>query len=140
MNLPEEENVYVIMHCLLNSSVRVKGIRKPEPFDAANKKIIQLPCPELIFAGPDRDKKVKEDYDTPKYRDLCRDLFLPFADMIEMLSEEGNKIIIAGVSKSPSCGVLTTTAKNGVIEGQGVFFEEIEKELKKRGVSYLITE
>ncbi|WNY28423.1 hypothetical protein MmiEs2_06080 [Methanimicrococcus stummii] len=146
-----KEKIYVIAHCLLNSKTRVKGIRRPDPFDTENKKIIQLPCPEFIFAGPNRERKTKEDYDTPEYRKLCRNLFYPYAYMIETLEKEGNEIIIAGVPKSPSCGILTTTvsgfknnenedAENEIVKGKGIFFEEIENELNKRKIQYLMTE
>ncbi|WNY23024.1 hypothetical protein MmiHf6_03200 [Methanimicrococcus hongohii] len=101
--------IFVIAHCLLNPLARVKGIRQPEPFETKNKRIIQLPCPELIYAGPDRGKKAKEDYDTVDYRCFCQQLFLPYADMIEMFSKEGYLISITGVPKSPSCGVFTTS-------------------------------
>ncbi|MBZ3934963.1 hypothetical protein [Methanimicrococcus blatticola] len=146
----EKESVYVIAHCLLNSLTRVKGIRRPEPFDTTNKKVIQLPCPELIYAGPERGRKTKEDYDTPDYRALCLELFLPYADMIEKLSKDGHEIKITGVPKSPSCGVLTTTvqtsaesessSENGIVESKGILIEEIEKELIRRHVSFEMSE
>lgn len=142
--------IYVIAHCLLNSLTRVKGIRQPEPFETKNNKIIQLPCPELIFAGANRGKKTKEDYDTFEYRKLCSGLFLPYADMIENLSKDGHEIIIVGVPKSPSCGVLTTTKRdeaeskeifeNKTVNEKGIFTEEIEKELIRRRISYTLTE
>lgn len=141
--------IFVVSHCLLNSLTRVKGIRQPEPFQTKDQKIIQLPCPELIFAGADRDRKTKEDYDTTEYRDLCRDLFNPYAILIEALAKDGHEIHFIGVPKSPSCGVLTTTkqmqinaheTENEVVEGKGVFFEEIEKELNRRDVKFLFSE
>ncbi|MDV0444987.1 hypothetical protein MmiAt1_05390 [Methanimicrococcus sp. At1] len=142
----QKENIYVVAHCLLNPAARVKGIRQPSLFDARDKKIIQLPCPELIYAGPDRDKKAREDYDTPDYREFCRNLLAPSVEMIEMFSEEGYAIIIKGMPKSPSCGVLTTSVKDGnapenkTVAGYGVFFEEIKNELNRRRVSFLMTE
>lgn len=142
--------IFVISHCLLNSLTRVKGIRQPEPFDTTGKKIIQLPCPEIIYAGADRGKKAKEDYDTPDYRKLCRDLFNPFAVLIETLEKDGYEINLIGVPKSPSCGALTTTIRpqtivahdteNKVVEGKGIFFEEIEKELNRRNVKIVLSE
>lgn len=146
----KKEPVYIIAHCLLNPLARVKGIRRPDSFDTANKKVIQLPCPELIFAGPDRGKKSKEEYETPDYRGLCLKLFLPYADMIEKLSKDGHEIRITGIPKSPSCGVRTTSVRppakseasseNLVVEAKGIFFEEIEKELIRRQVPFQMTE
>ena len=58
-----------------------------------------------------------------------------------------SEITFIGVSRSPSCAARTTTvgykggmikkvheAKHEHIDGMGVFFEEIEKELEKRGI------
>ncbi len=146
----EIEPVYVIAHCLLNSLTRVRGIRRPEQFDTGNKKVIQLPCPELIYAGTGRGKKSKEEYDTPDYRCLCLELFLPYADMIEKLSKEGHEIQITGIPKSPSCSALTASIRNPaehevsseklIIETKGIFFEEIEKELIRRNVPFKMSE
>ncbi|MDR2944953.1 MAG: hypothetical protein LBU81_07760 [Methanosarcinales archaeon] len=146
----EKEIVYVIAHCLLNPSARVKGIRRPKRFETEKKNVIQLPCPELIYAGPDRAKKSKEEYDTPDYRGFCLKLFLPYADMIEKLSKDGHEIQITGIPKSPSCGVLTASVRNlpesesfsenSAAEAKGVFFEEIEKELRRRHVLFSMNE
>jgi len=152
-----EKKIYVIAHCLLNPEARVKGIKKPAPFQTADslgnsKKIIQLPCPELIYLGPNRLPNTKTGLDSPEFRTLCRELFLPYAAMIEMFEKRGFEIEIIGISKSPSCGALKTTVseKNTnrpkeerdekVIDGKGIFFEEIEKELKNRKIAFQITE
>lgn len=150
LNSKKAQTVYVTAHCLLNPLSRVKGIRVPNPFPTFEKAVIQLPCPELIFAGKDRDKKAKEDYEIPEYRQLCRDLFLPFADMIESLSKGGHEIQVIGVPKSPSCGVLTTSvresggeepaAENKAVCGKGIFMEEIENELNRRQIAFQMIE
>jgi len=77
-------------------------------------------------------------------------LFLPYADMIEMLAKDGNAITITGIPKSPSCGVLTVSTggetckgvffESKVEEGKGIFFEEMEAELNRRHVSFKMTE
>jgi predicted secreted protein len=155
------EQIYVVSHCLLNPEVRVKGIKKPTQMDTKNKKIIQLPCPETIYFGINRRENTRDQFDFPKYRRFCQKLFQPYADMIEMLQKEGHMIIIVGVPKSPSCGALTTSVgskvekdtnakktekekkmsyNHEIINGKGIFIEEIEKELKNRQISYEIQE
>ena len=152
-----EKKIYVIAHCLLNPEARVKGIKKPAPFQTADsfgnpKQIIQLPCPELIYLGPNRLPNTKTGLDSPEFRTFCRELFLPYAAMIEMFERDGFEIEITGVSKSPSCGVLKTTVSENntnrpkeekaekVMDGKGIFFEEIEKELKNRKIVFQMTE
>jgi predicted secreted protein len=102
------EQIYVVSHCLLNPAARVKGIKKPIPFETKDKKMIQLPCPETMYFGVDRRENTKDRLDFPKYRRFCQELFQPYAAMIEMFQKDGYEIIIVGVPKSPSCGVLTT--------------------------------
>jgi len=150
--------IHVIAHCLLNSLTRVKGIRHPEPYNTENKKIIQLPCPEIIYFGIDRLKNTKDKMDTPDFRQFCRELFLPYADMIEMFAKDGHTVIIAGVSNSPSCAApavfsdsavcdsqaacaggescQSVSLKDGAEEEKGIFIEEIEAELNRRRVLF----
>ncbi len=139
-SLVQKDNIYVIAHCLLNPLVRVKGFPvKKQSFEG---NIIQLPCPESIYFGKLRWEVSKEQLDFPRYRRFCRELFLPIADILEQLKDY--EIIVVGVSKSPSCAAQTTTIgyKGGKVKetkhehvlGMGIFFEEIEKELKKRRI------
>lgn len=138
--------IVVVAHCLLNPGVRVRGF--PVKKHNFGENIIQLPCPESIYFGALRWEVSKEQLDFPKYRRFCRKLFLPVADILEIHKE--NQITIIGVSKSPSCGAHTTTIgyKGGRVRetghehvlGKGVFFEEIEKELNKRGIKAVYKE
>jgi len=132
--------ISVVSHCLLNPTVRIgKGVefRVSEP-------VIQLPCPETIYLGLRRWAVTKNQLDFPGYREFCRRLFKPYADMIQQLVENGAEVEIIGVDKSPSCGAeLTSTGypggkisahKHEHVSGKGIFFEEIEAELSRRGI------
>ena len=153
----KEKRMNVVAHCFLNPKARVKGIKDIDQMILKRIKnsdqaepIIQLPCPEMIYFGINRRENTKDQFDFPKYRRFCRNLFLPYADMIEMFDKEGYQIIITGAAKSPSCGALTTSIGgeagrcnsfvNTITEGKGIFFEEIENELKKRNVSFEMNE
>ncbi|WNY24662.1 hypothetical protein [Methanolapillus millepedarum] len=158
----DSKKMYVLAHCLLNPAARVKGIRKPVPFDfhtdyfSRTKKpersefVIQLPCPETIYFGTARGTVTKDQLDFLKYRLFCADLFKPYAEMIEQFEKDGFSILILGVSKSPSCGVFVTTSKKPSktspgfeeisVDGRGIFIEEIQKELKWRNVHFVLTE
>ncbi|MCK4937355.1 MAG: hypothetical protein KAR85_01980 [Methanosarcinales archaeon] len=137
--------IYVIAHCLVNPFVRLKGLKPPKrPSFIDN--IIQLPCPEFIFMGPKRWEITKEQLDIPYYRRFCRQVFQPAADTIEMLYHSGHLITLVGIPGSPSCGALTTStgmeggrlyeAEHTHIQGSGIFFEEIIRELDKRGIEF----
>ncbi|MCL7412830.1 MAG: hypothetical protein M8353_04330 [ANME-2 cluster archaeon] len=139
------QDIHVIAHCLLNPSVRLKGLKPPERPDLSDT-IIQLPCPEFIFLGPKRWEMTKEQLDIPKYRRFCRQVFQPTADTIEMLYHSGHPITLVGIPGSPSCGALTTStgmeggrlreAEHTHIQCSGIFFEEIIRELEQREIKF----
>jgi len=154
-----EKRINVIAHCYLNPETRVKGIKSIDgkrilnqitSTGSQNEPIIQLPCPEMIYFGANRRENTKDQFDFPNYRRFCSDLFLPYADMIEMFEKDGYQILITGVSKSPSCGALTTSVggkagkcdafENKIETGKGIFFEEIENELKRRNIPFEMSE
>jgi predicted secreted protein len=138
--------VIVIGHCLLNPLARIKGAKPPLPLDIKGANVIQLPCPEAMFFGMMRREITKDQLDHPAYRRFCREIFTPFADLLEDLAASGIKIKIIGVPKSPSCGVEITSVggEPGKVKefhhshapGPGVFMEEIIKKLKKRNVKF----
>jgi predicted secreted protein len=140
--------VTVVGHCLLNPLARIKGAKPLLPVDIKGKNVIQLPCPEAMFFGMRRREITKDQLDHPAYRRFCRELFTPFADLLEDLATNGFKIKIIGVPKSPSCGVEITSVggEPGKVKefchchapGPGMFMEKIIKELKKRNVKFEI--
>ena len=144
----EAKEIIVIAHCLMNKPSRILGFNAPIlDLTSANvrcKNIIQLPCPEMIYFGINRREITKDQLDHPNYRRFCRELFKPFADMIEQFADVGMRIKIIGVSKSPSCGAeittiggeggCVTTFTHEHVAGAGVFFEEIEDELVRRSI------
>ncbi|MBP2029203.1 putative secreted protein [Methanohalophilus levihalophilus] len=142
----EKHTLLVVSHCLLNPSSRLSGIKHPSRIDVGKSNIMQLPCPELIFFGSNRREITKDQLQHASYRRFCHDLFEPFADMIEELYNKGLEIKIVGVGKSPSCAVEYTTVGGPAgkvlefshqhVKGKGVFFEEIERELFERGISF----
>ncbi|UZE92526.1 MAG: hypothetical protein IB616_01575 [Methanosarcinales archaeon] len=139
--------ISVVAHCLLNPTLRVGNGAKFEARDTAfkvNGPVIQLPCPETIYLGLSRWEVTKNQLDIPMYREFCRNLFKPYADMIQQLVEKGADIEIIGAAKSPSCGAELTSMgypggklasyKHEHVCGKGIFFEEIEAELSRRGI------
>jgi predicted secreted protein len=145
-----KQKIRVIAHCLLNPAARLAGISPPARAETGDELIIQLPCPELIYLGADRREITKTQLEHAGYRRFCRDLFLPFADMIEELYKKGFDVEITGVRKSPSCAAECTTTggpagkvrdfMHSHVRGKGVFLEEIEKELDKRNVFFSMRE
>ncbi|NYT02802.1 MAG: hypothetical protein GKC10_08635 [Methanosarcinales archaeon] len=132
----------LVAHCLLNPCSRVRGLEAPGPRPEGP--LIQIPCPEALYLGLDRWAVTRNQLDLPEYRRFCRRILEHCLDMAEMHSRQGFPIVIVGVAKSPSCGVCSTTEgyRGGLVReqehrhvpGRGVFMEELERELSRRGV------
>ena len=147
--------VALIAHCLLNQNAKVcegaryRGVVSPvvEALRRRGYLLVQLPCPELAFAGARRWWAVYEQYDTPAYRAHCRRLAQGIAPLIEQYLRRGDEVILIGLDGSPSTGVRFTSSKPDwggrpnrpdddwdIVARRGVWIEELEAELKRRGL------
>ncbi|SKA75785.1 Predicted secreted protein [Caloramator quimbayensis] len=157
--MKREKKIIFLCHCILNCNSKVEGLALYE--GALNKilkylidegyGIIQLPCPEVTFYGIKRWGHVKEQFDTPYFRNHCKEIFMPYLNQIRHYIKNDYRIDgIIGIDGSPSCGVNKTCSslKWGgevgcefgidekindlkMVKGKGVFIEEIEKLLKE---------
>lgn len=155
MEPPAQRKVALIAHCLLNQNAKVcEGARYPalvSPVIAALRErgyeLLQLPCPELAFAGTRRWWAVYEQYDTPAYRAHCRRLAQAIAPRIAAHLRAGAEVVLIGLDGSPSTGVRFTSSKRDwggrpnrpqddwdIVPGRGVWIEELEAELARRGL------
>jgi len=147
--LDHMQEINVIAHCLINPSVRLKGL-KPQKQPDISGYIIQLPCPETAYFGLNRWEITVEQLEIPNYRSFCQKIFRPTGDIIRMLYGEGYSINLIGVPGSPSCGAKTiSTGFDGGrlrevdhvhTQGSGIFFYEIMKEFERKGLQYNIIE
>ncbi len=159
--MKRSRRIVLVCHCILNSNSKVEGLAEYQGALTDTVKllmeeglgIMQLPCPEISSCGMRRWGMVKEQYDTPFYRDHCQRLFYPQLQQVEEYLLNGYEIVgIIGIDGSPSCGVNKTCSGdwkgeisknpdiqnmiNGLqmVEGSGVFIEEIKEMLKKRDI------
>ncbi|MFD3157043.1 CD3072 family TudS-related putative desulfidase [Haloimpatiens sp. FM7330] len=131
--MKRNKKLILISHCILNQNSVVKPLARAKgafpiikSFIDEGVGIIQLPCPEFKFLGPNRKPMSKEEYDTPQYRELCRNLFLPILEDIKKYIENGYELqTIIGINQSPTCSI---TGK------RGVFMDEIFKILEKENI------
>ena len=151
------KKIIVVSHCILNQNARIYGIAKfpgmvtpiVEFLVKSGLGIIQMPCPETTYIGIRRWQYVKEQYDTPAFREHCRKIATSILNQIEDYSNSGYEIIaILGVDGSPSCGVNKTSRNptwGGLIpkklprsehtSERGVYMEVLEEEMKKRSLN-----
>ncbi len=154
----EPAGVAFVAHCLLNQNSKVgdgahcAGVYSPviDVLRERGWRIEQMPCPELAFTGLNRFWAVREQLDTAAYRRHCRELAAGVAEMISLRAARGEQVALIGVEGSPSMGVRVTSsdpARGGrpewpdgtgeLTDGEGIFVEELRRELDRRGISYL---
>jgi len=139
--------IVVVAHCILNQNSRVLGISYypgmiNEIVDVLRKYevgVIQMPCPELTYAGLLRGSQTKEQYDAPAFRRHCRQIASGIVDQVQEYSRNGFKVLaILGVDGSPTCGVDETSSGYKEAEfkkAPGILMEELQSKLRERKVA-----
>jgi len=121
-------------HCILNqNSVLHDWERAKGPFTkivqtliSEDISIIQLPCPEFAYLGPDRAPKTKLEYDSPEYRALCKKLAQPIIDQVLTYHKHDYNILgLVGIENSPTCDSNLQ---------KGIFVEELTNILRLKGI------
>jgi len=155
-NDKRSKKIIVLAHCLLNQNSISDGTADLsgqfteviQLLMANDIGMIQLPCPEFLCLGLDRqDKKGAKRYlllENTRIRNLLekrenmeilRKKAKEVANQLEEYHQHGFMIYgIIGVNRSPSCGIETTTINGEEKPGHGVFMELIESALQKEGI------
>jgi predicted secreted protein len=152
------KKVAIVANCILNQNSKVIGFAKykgmvKEIVDLLHEYdygILQLPCPEMLYAGTRRWWQVREQYDTEGYREHCRNLAKPIITMLKEYEKEGYDVVIIGIDGSPSCGINISPSSNKwggpptlrdedawnveMINKPGIFMEVLIDEIKKAGL------
>ena len=135
-----------VSFCYFAQGIRASGIVRKFPATVTplismlmenNINIFQMPCPELEYDSLQRQPHGKSFYDKPTNRIICRKISEVVADQMAMLIKGGYRIeAIIGIDRSPSCAVNIISAgqRKGSITGKGIFIEELNKVLNKRGI------
>lgn len=148
------KKIVVVSHCILNQNAKVEGLSRfpgvitpiVDFLVKSGAGIIQMPCPETTYLGIRRWQHVKEQYDTPAFREHCRKLASSVVDQLEDYQESGYKIMaVLGMNGSPSCGVDRTPRnptwggmipeklpKQEQVPEKGVYMETLEAEMKRQ--------
>jgi predicted secreted protein len=144
--------VCYLAHCLLNANAKVdEGARCPGVYSPVVELLRrkgctmrQMPCPELAFGGLRRFWAVREQYDTPAFREHCKRLAAPVAAQIRADLGRSARVVIVGIDGSPSMGVELTASSDDwggrpdkprdedypVVPGAGIFTETLLGMLK----------
>lgn len=155
-NDKRSKKVVFVSHCILNQNTKLDAcahypgaIREmAEVIFGADIGIIQMPCPEFLYLGLDReadygtrptvefeDTRIAGRMTEEKARCLCK---LIIEDMMHQMMEYrefGFDIAgLVGINGSPTCGVETTWYDGEEHDGPGVFINMLSEELEKNNL------
>lgn len=155
-NDKRSKKVILVCHCVLNQNAKLDqcahypaAIREvAELLVSGDAGIIQLPCPELLYLGLDReadksanqtaaseDTRISRRMSEEKAKDLCRKIVGETVYQIEEYRKNGFEVAgLIGINGSPTCGVETTWAEGAEIDGPGIFIKLLKEELGKRNI------
>lgn len=151
ISLNRGKKIVLLSHCILNANSKVEGLSKyPSAvldlisFLSENGiGMIQLPCPEMSMYGMKRWGHVKEQFDTPIFREHSRVILNDIAMQVRDYVSNGYTLVgVIGIDGSPSCGINKTCSSKSwggesksfdeakfkdvsTINEKGVFIEEL---------------
>lgn len=156
------KKIILLSHCILNVNSKVDGIANYKgsleelvsPLIKKGYGFIQLPCPEVLHCGVKRWGVVKEQLETPYFKDHCESILQPIINQIIDYKNNAYEIVACiGIDKSPSCGVslscrgsswgkeidnrfsLDDTLKSlKIVEEKGVFIEVFKELLSRNSI------
>lgn len=160
--MKRNREIVALCHCILNCNSKVEGLSEFEgaqsiTIELINKGygIIQLPCPEMFMYGIKRWGHVKEQFDNMFYREQCRLMLAPYIKQFDEYLKNNYSIKgIIAIDGSPSCGYNKTCSSKQwfgelsgcidlqnkindieMVDGKGVFIEELENLLKENNLN-----
>lgn len=110
--------IIFISHCILNQNAKVHGLAKYPAFvKPVVQKIIdnevaiyQMPCPEMMYYGAMRWGQVRDQYDTPMFRNHCSKLADDVLGMVEEYQRSNYQVLgFVMMDGSPVCGLQMTS-------------------------------
>ena len=150
------KKIIFVSSCLLNTNNKVRGLARypgmcKEVFDTLHKYdlgIQQMDCPETLFIGINRWWYTKNLYDNHGFRTHRRECAERVVTYMEEYKRAGYKTVgVLSCDGSPTCGVSITSYdenwggspvdleyNDAIIEGQGVYIEELQQAIKDRGL------
>ncbi|SFI18784.1 Predicted secreted protein [Tindallia magadiensis] len=129
-----KKQLIITAHCVLNQNTVIRDWERAEGgFNelikiilSENLGIVQLQCPEFAFSGEARPPRTKQEYDTPEFRNLCKNLLEPTVEQLKEYHSKGYFFVgMIGISKSPSCDIQ---------RNRGVFMEVLLSMLSRNNI------
>ena len=148
------DRVALLSHCILNQAARCRwegggasreGGMLGDVVEALLRHgvgAVQMDCPEFGLYGNPRAPRTKDGYDTPEFKERCREIAERACDTMERCLGVGGAeigvVAVVGVEGSPSCGVRRVHRAEGgeavSRPGRGHLMDALEAEMRRRGL------
>jgi predicted secreted protein len=151
------KQILLVAHCVLNQNAKLdRCAHYPGAIQEAAQAILssgvgilQMPCPEMLYLGLDRQTDPREDpsVEAEDTRIAGRMTEEPAGRLLQRLVDDlvfqiveyrkhGFEILgCLGINGSPTCGVETSWASGREQARPGVFVQKLNEELAKQGIS-----
>lgn len=136
-----------VSHCILAQCVRAEGLARyfPGPVRPVVEfclnhdiNMMQMPCPETLCAagGLGREPHGKGWYEKHGLRETAQSIAKGQALYMRTVTDAGNQILaVIGMEFSPACAVNLLNRGQRIVRGEGIFVEELRRELAQVGLS-----
>lgn len=150
------KKIVLVSHCILNQNAISDGTadypaalnKVVEYLLQSRVSILQMPCPELLCLGLDRENihgaeqpvvventRIRQSMQRPAAIHLINTLVQQMIFQIEEYIRNGFSVLgVIGMNRSPSCGVNTTSINNQEVTGEGLFIKALREELEKKDI------
>lgn len=151
------KKVILVAHCILNQNAKIdRCARYPgamrevtQALLDAGVGIIQMPCPELLYLGLDRQAEKDKETTIESEDDrvgvlmnktvskvLCGKISYDLIYQIKQYQLNGFTVVgMLGINGSPTCGVETTWEDGKETAGSGIFIKIFKEECADQGVN-----
>lgn len=151
------KKVILVAHCVLNQNAKIDrcayypgAMRETAQFLLdSGLGIVQMPCPELLCLGLDRqvdphaittieseDDRVAERMQEPRVKSYCRRIARDLTNQVVQYRQNGFTVVgVLGINGSPTCGVETSWQFGIEKAGPGVLIQSLSIECHKRNLT-----
>lgn len=155
------KKVIFMAHCILNQNTKLDccahfpgAVKEVVELLIANDiGIIQMPCPEMLYLGLNRETDVSakptvEEEDTRIHermlekdsQALCLRIVNEVIYQIKEYHKNNFEVVgLIGINGSPTCGIETTWKEGKEYKERGIFIKMLEEELRKNNISVTMT-
>ena len=155
------KKLILVSHCILNQNAKLDEcahypgaiLDVVQLLVGQGLGIIQMPCPELIQLGLDRqtdksanptvmseDTRIAKLMHEKKAQQLCDKIADDIIYQIEEYRKHNFEVVgLLGINGSPTCGVETTWENDQEIAECGVFIKILDAKLAQRGIKLKMT-